>query len=98
MNSIAKKPSERILIDAREFVHGRSTGIGRVLEGLTNALAASDFVKDVVLAAYETELISCHLRGMESIEIKQVPRSFLSSEKSLSNLTKADFSLFMPLR
>jgi len=88
-------PRKKILIDAREFVHGRFTGIGRVLTGLLDALAATEFIKDIILAAYEAELIPSHLKDREKIEIKKVPRSFLASEKRLSNLTKEDFSLFI---
>jgi glycosyltransferase involved in cell wall biosynthesis len=84
-----------ILVDAREFVHGRFTGIGRVLEGLIDALAASEIPKQVVLALYDEGLIPSLLKGSENIKVKKVPVSFLKSEKCLSDITREDFNLFI---
>ena len=42
---------KRILIDAREFVEGKLTGIGRVLEGLLSALAETDVAAALGTAA-----------------------------------------------
>jgi glycosyltransferase involved in cell wall biosynthesis len=95
MNSISNKPTERILIDAREFVQGRFTGIGRVLEGLTGALAKSEITGPLVLAAWHQELIPTELKKNGKIEIKEIPSSFVSSEKVLSGLTRRKFDLFI---
>ena len=95
MNSIPNKPSEGILIDAREFVHGRSTGIGRVLEGLTDALAESGIAKQVVLAAYDKGLTPSALKARENIKVKEIPASFLKSEKALSDLSKRQVRIFI---
>jgi len=40
----------RILIDAREFIPGRFTGIARVLEGLISALSVRPLTKNILLA------------------------------------------------
>ena len=95
MNHKQKITAKNIFVDAREFVHSRFTGIGRVLEGLTDALAASEIAKQVVLAAYDEGLIPSLLKGRENIRIKKIPVSFLKSEKVLSDLSKQDFSLLI---
>jgi glycosyltransferase involved in cell wall biosynthesis len=89
------RKSCRLLIDAREFVRGRYTGIGRVLEGLTDALATTELAEDVVLAAWDSGLVPSHLREGGNIEIEKLPRSFWKSEMVLSNLSKKCFSLFI---
>jgi glycosyltransferase involved in cell wall biosynthesis len=81
-----------ILIDAREFVPGRRTGIARVLEGLTDALARLAPGKKIVLAAPNPESLPLRLQGVKTTA---VPESFLKSEKTLSDLTKGDVSLFI---
>jgi hypothetical protein len=64
----------RILIDAREFILGRFTGIARVLEGLIGALSVHPSTKTVLLAAYDPELIPSQLRSKNGIEIEQLPK------------------------
>lgn len=91
MRGVGKK----ILIDAREFFQGRFTGIGRVLEGLTDALVAGEAAGDVVLAAHSSKSVPPLLKTRKEIEIKRIPYSFFLSEKELSDLTKKDFSLFI---
>jgi glycosyltransferase involved in cell wall biosynthesis len=78
----------RFLIDAREFVQGRFTGIARVLEGLIDALSVHPPTETILLAAYSADLIPSQLRSKKKIEIKQVPKSFFSAEKRLSDLSK----------
>jgi glycosyltransferase involved in cell wall biosynthesis len=95
MNSISNKPSGRILIDAREFVQGRFTGIGRVLEGLTLALAKGEVAGSLVLAAPQQEVIPAEFRKDGKIEVKEIPSAFLSSEKVLSGLSRQEFDLFI---
>jgi glycosyltransferase involved in cell wall biosynthesis len=91
----SQSKSYRILLDAREFVHSRFTGIGRVLEGLTNALVASGIVEHIVLTAYDEGLLPSLLKETENIKVKEIPASFIKSEKCLSDLTGKDFSLFI---
>jgi glycosyltransferase involved in cell wall biosynthesis len=95
VNHKQKTIAKSILVDAREFVHGRFTGIGRVLEGLTDALAASEIAKQVVLTAYEEDLIPSVLKGRENLKVREIPVSFLKSEKALSSLSKQEFSIFI---
>ena len=84
-----------ILIDCREFVPGRLTGIGRVLVGLIGALSGADFVGKLVLAVFSRDLIPPELRHEEKITFKTLPRSFLKSEKALTKITKQGFDLFI---
>jgi len=85
----------KVLIDAREFVHNRFTGIGRVLEGLTDALAESGYVETITLAVTKSELVPSRLNNRKKVLIETIPASFVNSEKSLSDLSKKNFSLFI---
>jgi glycosyltransferase involved in cell wall biosynthesis len=95
VNHKQKTIAKSILVDAREFVHGRFTGIGRVLEGLTDALATSMVAEKVVLAVYDADLIPSQLKHGDGIKVREIPVSFLKSEKVLSDLSKREFSLFI---
>jgi len=86
---------DRILIDAREFISGRLTGIGRVLIGLLDALAASDGSIDLALALQDNRLLPTILNGRKNIKTQIVPPSFLRSEIRLSQLSSRGFSLFI---
>ena len=77
----------RILIDAREFVHGRFTGIARVLQGLTGSLAESAFCKEVVLAVHDPSAVPSGLKLPGKLSLKEIQKPFLKSEKALSNLS-----------
>lgn len=85
----ANLAAPRILIDAREFVQGRFTGIARVLEGLISALSVHPPTGKIFLAAHPRELIPPPLRGLHGVEIQELPASFLRAEKCLSNLSKS---------
>jgi glycosyltransferase involved in cell wall biosynthesis len=82
-------------LDAREFTSGRLTGIGRVIEGLVDALAESDTVDKIILAVFEPSAIPVRLKDREKIQAKKVPAFFLKSEKTLSNLSKDGMRLFI---
>jgi glycosyltransferase involved in cell wall biosynthesis len=84
-----------ILIDAREFVPGRRTGIARVLEGLTDALARLAPGKTIVLATRNPESLPPKLQDMKTLKTTATPGFFLKSEKTLSDLTKGDVDLFI---
>lgn len=85
----------KVLIDAREFIHGRSTGIGRVLEGLTDALCEDETAREIVLAVTSDEVVPLKLKNRENIKTNEVPVTFFKSEKALSELSNKDFSLFI---
>ena len=86
---------DNLLIDAREFIPGRVTGIGRVLDGLSNALAKSHLIKKITLACFSSEAIPETLRIRSKIRIKTISNAFIKSEKTLSNLTKSSNMLFL---
>lgn len=87
--------TRKVLIDAREFVQQRSTGIRKVLEGLTDALARSDIVQGICLLASCSEAIPPQLRNRKSIKIKSIPTSFIQSEKAISDFSKQGFGLYI---
>jgi glycosyltransferase involved in cell wall biosynthesis len=86
---------KRIIVDAREFTRGRLTGIGRVLIGLVQALAASDNSIELVLALQDNRLLPTLLDGKNNIRTHIVPPSFWRSEIRLSALSGRGFSLFI---
>lgn len=86
--------NKRILIDAREFAPGKTTGIGRFLEGLVGALTDADPNMDIVLASFRNNSVPKKLFEKKP-ELKQLPSGLLSSERALSNLTKHNVSLFL---
>jgi glycosyltransferase involved in cell wall biosynthesis len=81
-----------ILVDCREFLPDQKTGIGRVLEGLLESLDASmQNIRIILLGWYFPN----QLIGREKIKTKKIPQSFISSEKTLSQMTKHAHSLFI---
>lgn len=87
--------SKRILIDGREFVPGRKTGIGRFLEGLTFALLEADFINEVSIAICHKESLPAKLENHPKIRIEEMPLNQLGSERALSSLSGRDFDLFL---
>jgi glycosyltransferase involved in cell wall biosynthesis len=84
-----------VLIDAREFVEGRLTGIGRFLKGLTDALAESNMVEEILLAVYDLRGIPSELKNRKKIKFKKIPPSFLRSERNISALCRDRIILFI---
>jgi glycosyltransferase involved in cell wall biosynthesis len=84
-----------IVIDGREFVQGRRTGIGRVLYGLADALCKNEKISHILLCVFPDYLVPLRLEKEEKIHLKKLPRSFLSSEKHLSDLTGQENCLFI---
>jgi glycosyltransferase involved in cell wall biosynthesis len=84
-----------ILIDAREFVPERRTGIARVLEGLVDALEQSVEIGPLVLAVRSSESIPKRLCGKAKINLEIVDLSLLRSEHQLSVLTGLKADLFV---
>ena len=85
----------RVLIDAREFVPNRFTGIGRVLEGLTDALAARGYLEEITLVVTNSQMVPSKLKNRQKVFVETVPASFAISEKSLSDLSRKNYSLFI---
>jgi len=85
----------KILVDGREFVFGRGTGIGRFLRGLLHALVKSDLNLEIVLAIHYRNAIPNELWEERKITIKDIPAGFLASEKAITALSKKGFSLFI---
>ncbi len=87
--------TKRLLIDGREFIPGRRTGIGRVLIGLIDALTQSTLIRTILLAVEHRDSLPHELRNRPQIKTVEVSRSFLKSEMALSNLTRRGCSLFL---
>ena len=85
---------KRILIDAREFVLGRFTGIARVLQGLTQSLAQSGSCRKMFLALHDSGALPSDLKNLGSVLVKELPKTFLKSEKALSDLSR-HFDLYL---
>jgi len=86
---------KRILIDAREFNNGRPTGIGRVLEGLIDALSRREPPFRVVLGMEEGRDIPEGLKIEGNLSMHPLPKALFPSEKALSDLTRQGFDLFI---
>jgi glycosyltransferase involved in cell wall biosynthesis len=87
--------SHNILIDAREFVLHKKTGISRFLEGILDALtqAYSDF--EIILATHCKSAVPDKLSDKKKLIAREVPPGFISSEKALSDLAKQGVQLFL---
>jgi glycosyltransferase involved in cell wall biosynthesis len=84
-----------ILIDAREFVPERRTGIARVLEGLIDALEQNVDIGLLILAVKSPESLPGRLCGKAKIKLERVDSSFLRSEHRLSVLSGLKADLFI---
>lgn len=83
------------MIDTREFLNGRYTGIGRVLKGLIDALINSSVVDEIVLLESRSKTVPLTLKKHHKIRIRKIPPSFIESEKALSDFTKNGLGLFI---
>ena len=88
-------PLHNILVDAREFVSHKKTGIGRFLEGLLGALTQNYSDIEIILATYCKSAVPDKLRDKKKLITREVPTSFISSEKALSDLAKKGAKLFL---
>jgi len=82
-----------IVVDAREFVPGRITGIGRVLIGLVDALTGEAVAEQLILVLPADGELPKLLEG-RNIKTEVMPASFLKMEKQLTTLTR-DADLFI---
>jgi glycosyltransferase involved in cell wall biosynthesis len=83
------------LIDCREFLPGRKTGISRFLESLIDASAVAFSDVNFCLLSFGEDSVPVRLREKENIEITKVPNDFLRSEKVLSDSTKRGAQFFL---
>lgn len=90
-----KSPSPKILVDGREFVVGKRTGIRRFLEGLLNAIIASDLDLEVLLATTSNNAVPKELLTERITIVEELGNSFLASEKGLSDLTRTEITLLL---
>jgi glycosyltransferase involved in cell wall biosynthesis len=84
-----------ILLDAREFVSGKNTGIGRFLEGLVDCLAENFASDKIVLLSPDEKEIPSTLSKRENVIVRQISGSFFKSEIDLSNLSRRGADLFI---
>jgi glycosyltransferase involved in cell wall biosynthesis len=84
-----------ILVDAREFIGGKNTGIGRFLEGLVDCLAETFASDKIVLLSPDEKEIPSTLRKRENVVFRRISGSFLKSEIILSNLSRRGADLFI---
>ena len=84
-----------ILVDGREFVRQKSTGIGRFLEGLVRALAQKEEITQIRLAVTSIEAVPLRIKHLSKVKLLKIPESFLKSEKALSRYTKKNIDLFI---
>ncbi len=84
-----------ILIDGREFVRHKSTGIGRFLEGLIRALAQKQAITQIRLAVTSIAAVPARVKHLSKVKLLKIPESFLKSEKALSRYTKKKVDLFI---
>lgn len=85
----------RILFDAREFMAGRYTGIGKALAGLVAALTEGGTADRIDLAVQDPKAVPDTLRNREDVRLLELPRNFLASEKALSALCGRRYNLFV---
>jgi glycosyltransferase involved in cell wall biosynthesis len=85
----------RILIDAREFVPRRFTGIGHFITGLVDALKQLEGL-EITLACYRADDPPPRLKiPSDKIRFYPVPNDFLRAEWMLSNFSRCGFDLFI---
>ena len=84
-----------IVVDGREFIPGRITGIGRVLSGLLRSLSDWDRCKKILLAVNLTEGVPQALKKDSRIRLTQLSASPLTFEKQLIALSRGGANLFI---
>jgi len=84
-----------ILVDARQFIGGTSTGIGRYVEGLVDCLADTFAGDRIVLISFGENQIPSRLTTRNNITVNKISPSFLKSELTLSRLSRAGANLII---
>lgn len=98
--------TKRILIDGREFLPNKRTGIGCFLEGLIDALADSVLDIEIILACFYKDSVPRKLKNRERVRIKEIPEDFyiprkhylISAGRKLAFLTAGIHQLFRRLK
>jgi glycosyltransferase involved in cell wall biosynthesis len=86
---------KRILIDAREFVPHRFTGIGHCITGLVDALTQLRET-EITLACHRAGDLPPRLKSLaDKIRLSPIPTDFLKAEWMLSNFSRHGFDLFI---
>lgn len=85
----------KLLIDGREFVPGKRTGIGRFLQGLLNALLHSELDLEVYLAVSCKDAVPPKLGDGKKTKTKTLPPGFLASERTLTGLAREGTALLL---
>jgi glycosyltransferase involved in cell wall biosynthesis len=85
----------RVIIDAREFVPARTTGIGRVLCGIAEALVDTGTADRMVLAVQHPEGVPSSLKENRNVRIVKVSGAFPIAEAQLALLAKDRKDLFL---
>ena len=86
---------QKILIDCREFIRDKHTGIGRFITGLADAIFDSQIAEKIILAGYKKEFIPSQLKDPKNSRFEKIPFSFLKSEKALVNLCRQGTTLLV---
>ena len=86
---------KNILLDAREFIGAKNTGIGRFLEGLVDCLAEALASAKIVLLSPDEKKIPSALSNRNNVVFRRISGSFLKSEINLSNLTWQGADIFI---
>ncbi len=87
--------AQRFIIDAREFVPGTTTGIGRVLFGVAMALAESDLVSQILLTAHHPEAVPTALRQRRKLRVVKLSSAFPIAEVQLTRLARYRRDIFL---
>jgi glycosyltransferase involved in cell wall biosynthesis len=85
---------KRILIDTREFVPHRFTGIAHFIEGLVDALTQLEEI-EIMLACHRAADLPPRLSLVKKIRLRTIPNDFLRAELALSHLSSHGFELFI---
>ena len=86
---------KHILVDGREFVAGRQTGIGRFIEGLVDCLMDTDLCLTVTVAYFSDDLIPEKFKNRINLKSIFLPDSFFRSEKVLLEYSRCGVNLFI---
>lgn len=84
------------VIDCREFVPGRMTGIGRVIAGIAAAVSESDIIGGIILCVRFPDAVPEMLKANRKIKCVRVADGLLLSEIQLSRLCRRADLLISP--
>jgi len=85
----------KLLIDAREFVEDRFTGIGRFLSGLIDALIDNADITHIELAVLSGRSIPRRLLRSSKVEALELPRALIHRERFLVKQSAEGYDVFI---